>query len=192
MLIEGDGCGVDLVKQTQLGGDLENSWMMFDHVKRVQGWTTMACHVCDLVYCKVMSITICDMQSKDIKAQFILWKKLNAIILKKGVTSLNFKSFMAYNAQANWNVVSIVYGTGDPTVKFIDKERTCLFHWTQSLDMHTKQLIAPKFQDRQKDLCYDYKKAKSLEEANVYYVVICFRWYSSRVATKGAIHELNN
>jgi hypothetical protein len=40
-----DGCGVDLVKWMQLGGDLENSWMMLDHVKHVQGWTTMACHV---------------------------------------------------------------------------------------------------------------------------------------------------
>jgi hypothetical protein len=45
----------------QFKGDLENSWMMFDHVKRVQGWMTMACHVYDLGFCKVMSIAICDM-----------------------------------------------------------------------------------------------------------------------------------
>jgi hypothetical protein len=32
MLVEGDGYGVNLVKWMQLGGDLENSWMMFDHV----------------------------------------------------------------------------------------------------------------------------------------------------------------
>jgi hypothetical protein len=37
---------------------------MFDHVKHVQEWTTMAYHIYDLVYCKVLTITIYDMQSK--------------------------------------------------------------------------------------------------------------------------------
>jgi len=136
----------------QLGGDLENSWMMFDHVKHVQGWTTTACHVYDPIYCKIMSIAIYNMQSKDIKAQCILWRKLNAIVLKKGVRNPNFKGFMVDNAQANWNVVHIVYGIRYPIVKLIDKEHTCLFHWTQSLDKHTKQLIASKFQDWHKVL----------------------------------------
>jgi hypothetical protein len=31
----GPGSGVDLVKRMQLGGDLENMWIMFDYVKRV-------------------------------------------------------------------------------------------------------------------------------------------------------------
>jgi hypothetical protein len=45
----------------QSSDDLQNVWMMFDNVKRVQGWTTMAYHVYDLVYCKVMTIAIFDM-----------------------------------------------------------------------------------------------------------------------------------
>jgi hypothetical protein len=61
MSFKRDGCGVDLVKRMQPRGDLENSWMMFDHVKRVQGWMTMACHVYDPIYCKVMFIDIFDM-----------------------------------------------------------------------------------------------------------------------------------
>jgi hypothetical protein len=105
----------------QLGGDLENYWMMFDHVKGVQGWTTMACHVYDPIYCKITFIAICDMQSKDTKAQYILWRRLNAIILKKGVTNPNFQGFMVDNAQANRNVVRIVYGTRDLTMKLINK-----------------------------------------------------------------------
>jgi len=68
---------------------------------------------------------------------------------------------MADNAQVNWNVVHIVYGTKDPTMKMVDKERTCFFHWTQSFDKHTKQLIAPEFHDQHKALCYDYKKTMS-------------------------------
>jgi hypothetical protein len=53
----------------QLGGDLYNTWIMFDHVKHVVGWTTMVCHVYDLAYCKVLTIAIYDMQSVDTKAQ---------------------------------------------------------------------------------------------------------------------------
>jgi hypothetical protein len=46
----GPGTGVDLVKRMQPGGDLEDAWMMFDHVKRIKKWTTMACHVYDSTY----------------------------------------------------------------------------------------------------------------------------------------------
>jgi hypothetical protein len=72
MLEDGHGSGEDLVKRMQPGRDLENAWLMFDHVKRVQEWTTMACHVYDAAYCKVMTIAICDMQSKDTKVQCIM------------------------------------------------------------------------------------------------------------------------
>ena len=30
------GSGVNLVKRMHYGGDMENSWIMFDHVKRLQ------------------------------------------------------------------------------------------------------------------------------------------------------------
>jgi len=61
MLIEGPGSGVDLVKCMQPGGDLQNAWMMFDHVKRVKAWTTMACHLYDPQYKKVITISTYDM-----------------------------------------------------------------------------------------------------------------------------------
>jgi hypothetical protein len=38
MLVDRPRSGVDLVKYMQLGGDLENAWLMFDHVKCVQEW----------------------------------------------------------------------------------------------------------------------------------------------------------
>ncbi len=41
--------------------NLQNAWIMFDHVKRVVGWTTMACHVYDPMFCKVSTIAVCDM-----------------------------------------------------------------------------------------------------------------------------------
>jgi hypothetical protein len=43
--------------------------------------------------------------------------------------------------------VKIVYDFGDAIINMMDKECTSLFHWTQSLDMHAKQLIKPKLQD---------------------------------------------
>jgi hypothetical protein len=69
----------------QPGDDLQYLWMMFDHIKRVQGSTTMAYHIYDPVdYYKVTTIEVCDMQSKDTKAQCILWRKLNVVVEKKG------------------------------------------------------------------------------------------------------------
>jgi hypothetical protein len=38
MLVDGSGSGMDVVKRMQPGGDLENAWLMFDHVKHVQEW----------------------------------------------------------------------------------------------------------------------------------------------------------
>jgi hypothetical protein len=102
---------------------------MFDHVKRVVGWTTITCHVYNLVYCKVMIIVICDMQSEDIEAQQIMWTKLNETMLKHNFPKLNFKGFMADSTQANWNTIKIVYDSKDLYVKMVNKERTSLFYW---------------------------------------------------------------
>jgi hypothetical protein len=70
---------------------------MFDHVKHVQEWTTMACHVYDLVYAmiKVLTIAICDMQFESTKALCVMWTKLNHVMLMFNLTNPNFKGFMA-------------------------------------------------------------------------------------------------
>ncbi len=61
MSMHGDGSGYDLVKWMQPRGNLQTAWIMFDHVKHVEDWTTLACHVYDSFYYKVMMIAICDM-----------------------------------------------------------------------------------------------------------------------------------
>jgi hypothetical protein len=94
----GPGSGVDLVKRMQPGGDLEDAWMMFDHVKQVKKWTTMAYHVYDSTYYRVMTIAVCDMQSEDATAQSILWKNLNGVLARHGVPEPKFKGFMADSA----------------------------------------------------------------------------------------------
>ena len=76
----GPGSRVDLIRQMQPDGDLEHAWIMFDHVKRVTNWTTMACHVYDATYQRVMTIACCDFQSEDKDAQIIFWKNLNHVM----------------------------------------------------------------------------------------------------------------
>jgi hypothetical protein len=71
MSVDGVASRFDLVQQMQLGDDFQNAWMMFDHIKCVQRWTTMAYHIYDLIYCKVVMIMVYDMQSKDTKVQCI-------------------------------------------------------------------------------------------------------------------------
>jgi hypothetical protein len=191
MLTEGDGSGVDLIKRIQPGGNLENSWIMFDHVKRVKNWTTMACHVYDSAYCKVMTIAVCDMQSEDTAAQCIMWRSLNEVMAANGVANVNFKGFMADSAQANWNAVRTIYGTGDPKQPMENRERTCLLHWTTSLNRHTQKFIKPDMQFQHNVLCKQYKNSKCMEEAETRYLAIRAWWLSSGAASEDAIRELD-
>jgi hypothetical protein len=50
------------------------------------------------------------------------------MMAKNGVHNTNIKGFKVDIAQANWNVVWIVYGSGDVSELMIDKERTYYFH----------------------------------------------------------------
>ncbi len=67
MYVHRDGSGHDFVKWMQLGGDLQIVWIMFNYVKHVEGWTTLACHVYDYFYYKAMMIAICAMQFEYMK-----------------------------------------------------------------------------------------------------------------------------
>jgi hypothetical protein len=56
---------------------------MFDHVKRLKDWMTMACHVYDSRNCKVLTIACRDMQSEDGAAQILFWEKFECSHGKK-------------------------------------------------------------------------------------------------------------
>jgi hypothetical protein len=60
-----------------------------------------------------------------------------------------------------------MYNFGDPNEPMVDKECTCYFHWTQSMDRHIKQQIKPKLHEQHKTLCYECKNATSLQEVDV-------------------------
>ena len=186
----GPANGVDIVKQMQTRGDLECAWMMFDYVKRVKDWTTMACHVYDSLDCEVMTIAVCVMQSEDCIAQVLFWRNLKSIVQRHGLDDVQFKGFMANSAQANWNAMRIVYGGGDLVVPMENRERTCLFHWTQSLEKYTKAEIRGDLQEQHRVLCKQYKNALSMEDAEVQYSAIKAWWLSSGATTIEGLQRL--
>lgn len=187
----GPGSGVDLVRRMQPSGDLEHAWMMFDHVKRVSKWTTMACHVYDGTFQRILTIACCDFQSEDKDAQVLFWQNLNNVMGRHGIPLPYFKGFMADSAQANWNAVRIVYGTGDPKVPLQGRERTCAFHWSQSLEKHTRLYISHDKQDQHRHLCLQYKNASSMLEAETRYATIKAWWSSSKCTNDDGLTHLN-
>jgi len=74
---------------------------MFDHVRHVKEWSTMACYVYDVQYKKVMMIAMYDMQLEDIEVQVQFWRSLNVVMERHGLANLNFKGFIADSAMAN-------------------------------------------------------------------------------------------
>ena len=192
MSTAGGGSGVDLVKRMQPGGDLGGAWIMFDHVKRVKDWTTLGVHVYDPLYCRVMTIAVCDMQSEDADAQVIMWEALIRIMKKHGVPSPTFTGFMADSAQANFNAIRRIFGSGDPTIPMEGKERTCLLHWRKSFDLHNKRHIKLEFQEQHTRMCMQYKDATTMEEAESLYQIIRAWWLSSGAASESDLHPLND
>ena len=155
---------------------------MFDNVKRLKDWTAMTCHVYDNRYCKVLTIVCCDMQSEDGAEQNIFWKELNFIMADNGVPSVNFKGFLANSAQANWNAVRIIYGDGDPSLPMVTCELTYFFHQSASLDKVTQMYIKPSLQFQHKQICKNYKDAKTMDDTETVYHVIRFWWLLSGAA----------
>lgn len=84
--------GVNCVKRMHVGGDMENSWKMFDHVKHLKDWTTLMCHVYYSKYCKVLTIICCDLHFEGGAIQDFFLKNLHSVMTKN--ENVNFKGFM--------------------------------------------------------------------------------------------------
>ena len=84
----------------------------------------------------------------------------------------------------------MVYGGGDPKVPKLGRERTCYFHWSQSLEKHTKQYIKHNLQDQYMDLCVEYHNAISMDEAETQYLAIRAWWSSLGATSKTRLKHL--
>lgn len=188
----GRASGVDLVRRMQPGQDLEKCWMMFDHVKRVPKWTTMACHVYDPKFRRVLTIACCEFQCEDTSTQVLFWQNLNAVAIRNGVLNPNFAGFMADTAQANWNAVRIVYGTGKAEDKMVERERTCDFHWVQSLESHCKSYIDPPYHEQFMKLTRQYKNAPTIQKATELYTSLMTWLGSSKTTSAEGLKHLED
>ena len=74
----------------QLGGDLELQYVMFDHMKCIDKWSTSGVHVYDPNHYKVMMIIVCDMKPEMAEHQKQMWKSLLLVMEKHGVKNLIF------------------------------------------------------------------------------------------------------
>lgn len=101
-----------------------------------------------------------------------MWNALNRAMANHGVPNPNFKGFMDDSAQENYRVVRLIYGNGDPKIPMEDRERTCFFHYTMSLDRHTHRLARSDMQNQHKMLCKQHKDVKHVEESEVKYLAI--------------------
>jgi hypothetical protein len=79
-----------------------------------------------------------NLMSEDALSQKRMWLSLNRVMERHGVSHPQFKGFMVDSTQVNWIAVRMVYGSGNPSVKMVDRERSCLLHWTTSPNRHLK------------------------------------------------------
>ena len=164
MSTQGPGNGVDLVNKMRPGGELESCWIFFDFVKRMQEWTTMACHVYNPYVQEMQTIAIGDFKVEDTEAQTLFWMLLNRVMEREGYNNAEFKGFMADEAQANWRAVRTVFN-GGPNNVMVGQERSCSFHWEQSMQQHAKNCILPHSQEEFKQRCRAWRIAPSEEAA---------------------------
>ena len=73
----------------------------------------------------MVTICVCDMKSKMAEHQKQMWRSLLMVMEKHGVKNVNFAGFMAESAQANFNAVREIFGSGNKNKSMKDKERTC-------------------------------------------------------------------
>ena len=146
MSICSQGSGVNLICRMQSIGGLENKYVMFDHMQILKDWKILGVHVYDPEYYKIMTIVVCDMQSEKENAQEHIWLLMLTVLEKHGINSANFTGFVSDKAQTNFNIMRVIFGSGNPTILMANKERTCIFHQKMTLERLTKQLIRPDLQ----------------------------------------------
>ncbi len=115
---------------------------------------------------------------------------------------------MADEAGANWIAVRTVYNGGADNV-LEGRERSCLFHWEQSLQKHTKKLVLPQSRHKHLDMCETWRLARTPELAkkqaanikewwnegnvpkeNIKALRRWFNWWEERILHWGSQHEV--
>ena len=120
------------------------------------------------------------MKEEDTTTQIMFWEMMNEVLLNNGHPPADFRGFMADEAAANWRAIRTVFN-GGPDNMMEGRERSCLFHWEQSLQIHTSQFVNKNFQDEHKKLCEMWRCARSENDALNMYRQIRAWWATGKV-----------
>lgn len=120
------------------------------------------------------------MKEEDTESQMLFWNQLNLVVEQAAKVKANFFGFMADEAQANWRAVRAVYNSGTDN-EMIGRERSCLFHWEQSLNIHTTKFVFKESQREHKDMCERWRTAGTKDEALAQYRTIRQWWRTGKV-----------
>ena len=150
----------------------------------------MGAYIYDPMYCKVMTICVCDMMCEMADAQEQMWISMLALLRCHGIENVNFKGFMADSAQTNFNAIRKIFGFGDKSIPMEGKERTCQFHWAMALDWHTEQLIKPELQAKHIELCHEYQRCTCKVDADLALAALKTWWFLSEACLESSLKEL--
>lgn len=157
-----------------------------------------------------MVIAICETKEEDADTQILFWQSLNSVMQMEGFPDADFAGFIADEAGANWIAIRTVYN-GGPEHILEGRERSCLFHWEQSLHKHTKKSVLPQHRGAHIELCELWRLAKSRQAATLQAKTIkkwweeghvlkenikdlkrWFNWWDQRILHWGSLNEVNN
>ena len=112
----------------------------------------------------LLTIATCEMKEEDMVAQCLFWNSLNEVMQSNGFEKADFRGFMADEAQANWNALREVFNNGKAN-KMEGRERSCQFHWAQSLNTHTTSYVLKNSQREHINLCEVWRTSETMEDA---------------------------
>lgn len=112
-----------------------------------------------------MTVATCEMKEEDTKSQVLFWKMLNSVMTQNGFPEADFFGFMADEASANWLAVRTVFNGGPENI-MEGRERTCLFHWKQSLHIHTKKHVKECSRQEHIELCEKWRLCTHINDAS--------------------------
>lgn len=127
---------------------------------------------------EIQTIATCEMKTEDNIAQSKFWRCINEVMEKKGFAPPDFAGFMADEAQANWIAVRNVYNNGEVIE---GRERTCHFHWEQSLVHHNRKFVKDAYQVQHKHMCELWREARTKKMAQIEELKIRRLWRNGAV-----------
>ena len=149
-----------------------------------------------------MVIAVCDTKEEDTETQILFWNCLNEVLQQQGFPPADFAGFMSDEAGANWAAIRTVFNEG-PDNMMDGRERSCLFHWEQSLQKHSKRLVSKENFQVHLDMCEVWRKSptdilareqankikrwwkENVPPENVKPLERWFKWWETRIAHWG-------